>query len=436
MKILNASIFGLGGGLALGALFGCASAAMNGSTVSSPPPSASTRAGKIATRDTQRAEKRAAPIRYREDVPQGVTGENGLTVPRGFSITELTGGLTQPRRIAIAPGGTPNNYDAFVAESAANRIRVLRVKNGKVASNYFFTTKADQPYGLAFHPGGWLYVGNTNAVVRFPYKNGATSTGAAPQTISKLTEGGYNQHWTRNLLFSRDAKKLYVTVGSSCNTCEESDSQRAAVSVMNADGSDRRVFASGLRNPVGLAWQPGTSDLWTVVNERDNMGDDVPPDYLTRLKDGAFYGWPYAYTDIHRDTFPDPTYGDKNPTKVAQTTAPTVPVQAHSAALGVAFYPDKISGVGARPFPREYSRDAFLAFHGSWNRSAKTGYKIVRVHFENGAPVEVSDFLRGFLKPGGVWGRPVDVQVAPDGALLVSDDGGGKIWRIAYNGKR
>ena len=281
MKHFQTPIFGLGGGLALGLLFGCAGAATNGGAVSSAP-NASTRAAQSATQENP---KRAAILYRTDDVPQGVTGAYGLTVPRGFSVTQLTDGLTQPRRMAIAPGGTPNNYDVFVAESAANRVRVLRVKDGKLASNYIFTNKVDQPYGLAFHPAGWLYVGNTDSVVRFPYKSGATSTKAAPQKIATLTEGGYNQHWTRNLLFSRDAKKLYVTVGSSCNTCEESDAQRAAVSVMNRRWQRAsRFFASGLRNPVGLAFQPGTDDLWTVVNERDNMGDDVPPDYLTQLE--------------------------------------------------------------------------------------------------------------------------------------------------------
>jgi glucose/arabinose dehydrogenase len=436
---VKAPFFGLCGGIALGLLAGCASAARDtegnaGTQVASTREANQAAPSTVETRASQKTEKRAAAITYREEVPQGVTGANGITVPRGFTVTEMASGLTQPRRLVIAPGATPRRYDVFFAESSANRVSVLRVENGSVTSKSVYTDKADQPYGLAFHPAGWLYVGNTDAVVRFPYKAGATKTDAAPQRIAKLTEGGYNQHWTRNLMFSRDAKKLYVTVGSSCNTCEEGDPQRAAVSVMNSDGSNRRLFASGLRNPVGLAWQPGTDNLWAVINERDNMGDNVPPDYLTQLRDGAFYGWPYAYTDINRRTFPDPTYGEKNTAKVKQTVAPTVPVQAHSAALGVAFYPQQI-GDGVRPFPREYSGNAFLAFHGSWNRSAKTGYKIVRVTFRNGQPTEVSDFVRGFLKEGGdVWGRPVDVQVAPDGSLLFSDDGGGKIWKVSYTG--
>ena len=231
--------------------------------------------------------------------------------------------------------------------------------------------------------------------------------------------------------FRATKKKLFVTVGSSCNTCEESSPLRAAISVMNPDGSQARIFASGLRNPVGLAWRG--EQLWTIVNERDNLGDDVPPDYLTRVQDGGFYGWPYAFTTLDRTVKPDPSFGSLQPDKVRATLAPDVPVQAHSAALGVAFYPQQVLA-GAQSFPNEYRGDAFLAFHGSWNRSEKTGYKIVRVRFENNQAVEITDFVRGFLQDGKAWGRPVDVQIAPDGALLFSDDGNGVIWRVSYIG--
>ncbi len=359
-------------------------------------------------------------------MPNSVETPLGLTIPEGFEVSVFAEGLTNPRRIAFAPGATPQKYDVFVTESSANRIRVLRETNGdgKPDEKLIFTQKLSQPYGLAFHSSGWLYVGDTDRVVRFPYKNGDTASDAQPEEITKLTSGGYNQHWTRNLLFSRDGKKLYVTVGSSCNTCEEDDSQRAAISVMNPDGSERRLFATGLRNPVGMAWD-ANNKLWTVVNERDRLGDDVPPDYLTQVEDGAFYGWPYAYTDLNRKMIPDPTFGDKNPEKLKAARAGTVPVQAHSAALGLAFYP------ASGNFGSEYSGDAFLAFRGSWNRSEPTGYKIVRVNFEKGKPVSITDFVRGFIKDRKVTGRPVDVQVAPDGALLFSDDHGGKIWRVA-----
>jgi glucose/arabinose dehydrogenase len=380
-------------------------------------------------------------IERRAEVPDGTVTPSGLTVPRRFKVEVFADGLENPRRIAIAPGGTPQQYDVFVAESRPNRIRVLREINGdgKADEKFVFTDQVSQPYGIAFL-SGWIYIGNTDRVVRFPYEAanaeepGQTSTDQPPQEITKLTRGGYNQHWTRNLSFSPDGKQLYVTVGSSCNTCEEREEQRAAISVMNPDGSNRRVFASGMRNPVGLAWRG--NELWTVVNERDWLGDDTPPDYLTQVKDGGFYGWPYAYVDIDGKIVPDPQFGSKNPEKVNSTLAATVPVQAHSAALGVAFYPPEPFKMylnrGPGFFPKEYSGDAFLAFHGSWNRGEKTGYKIVRVDFQNGKAVSITDFVSGFLKSNGqVWGRPVDVQVAPDGSLLFSDDGGNKIWRVS-----
>jgi glucose/arabinose dehydrogenase len=368
-------------------------------------------------------------IRHSEGVPNGQKSPSGLTLPKGFKVAIFADGLDKPRRIAFAPGATPDKYDVFVAESFANRVRVLRTQGGQVRSKTIFTTALNQPYGIAFGHNS-VYLANTDSVVRFPYQTGNTSTDARPEKIADLTKGGYNQHWTRNLLFSRDSKQLFVTVGSSCNTCEEEDSQRAAISVMKPDGSGKTLLATGLRNPVGLALRPGTNELWTAVNERDNLGDDIPPDYLTQVKQGGFYGWPYAYTDINHKISPDPNFGESAPQKVAQTIAPSVPVQAHSAALGVAFYPT----TGGK-FPADYAGDAFLAFHGSWNRSARTGYKIVRVDFQNGKPASVSDFVTGYLEDNGdVWGRPVDVQVAPDGSLLFSDDDGGKIWRVTYDG--
>lgn len=361
-----------------------------------------------------------------------VGGPFHTQVAKGFKIEVLDDRFFVPRRIAFGPDATAQKYDVFISESKANRVSMLRIENGVVTKRTKFVENLNQPYGLAFLNGA-LYIGNTDAVVKLPYKNGEARTTAKPQTVAALTQGGYNQHWTRNLLPARDGSKLFVTVGSSCNTCEEKDSQRAAISVMNPDGSDKRVYASGMRNPVGLALRPGTDELWTVVNERDNLGDDVPPDYLTLVKEGAFYGWPYAYTDINGKVHPDPTFGDKNPAKVEQTTAPTWPVQAHSAALGVAFYPQFGAGGTKGPFalfPKEYEGDAFLAFHGSWNRSKKTGYKIVRVHFEGGKPIKMTDFVTGFLDNGDEIGRPVDVQIAPDGSMLFSDDGMGRIWRV------
>jgi glucose/arabinose dehydrogenase len=366
-------------------------------------------------------------IQYSEGVPNGIETPVGLTIPRGFKIELLAAGLDVPRRLAFAPGGTPASYDLFVAESKANRVSVLRVNGAKVTQRSAFAAQLDQPYGIAFL-GNSIYIANTSAVQRFPYVQGDLTASAAPQKITDLTQGGYNQHWTRNLLASENGKQLFVTVGSSCNTCEEDDPQRAAISVMNPDGSNKKLFATGLRNPVGLAYRPGTKELWSAVNERDNLGDDIPPDYLTQVKENAFYGWPYAYTDIEGQVHPDPNFGASNPDKVQKTTAPSVPVQAHSAALGLTFYPPSGN------FPKDYRGDAFATYHGSWNRSAKTGYKVVRVDFEGGKPKSVSDFVTGYLKDGKAWGRPVDVQIAPDGSLLFSDDGGGKIWRVTYQG--
>ncbi|PQV63676.1 Glucose/arabinose dehydrogenase, beta-propeller fold [Abditibacterium utsteinense] len=403
-----------------GAILSCALL----STLSGCKAPANTQAAQVETP----GQKRTSSISRSEGVPNGQKTTSGLTIPRGFQIELLAEGFFVPRRLAIAPGATPARYDLFIAESKANRVSVLQINKGKVARKTTFVTGLNQPYGMAFGDSSF-FVANTDAVLRFPFRTGDLSASGAGRKIADLTEGGYNQHWTRNLLFSRDQKKLFVTVGSSCNTCEENDPQRAAISAMNPDGSDKRVYASGLRNPVGVALRPGTDELWTVVNERDNLGDDVPPDYLTSVKPGAFYGWPYAYTDINGNIFPDPNYGDKTE-MVQKTRAPDVPVQAHSAALGLAFYP-----LAGGNFPKNYRGDAFLALHGSWNRSAKTGYKIVRVDFESGKPKAVSDFVTGYGEENEAkGGRPVDVQIAPDGSLIFSDDGRGRIWRVSYDG--
>ncbi|HEX8551398.1 MAG TPA: PQQ-dependent sugar dehydrogenase [Abditibacteriaceae bacterium] len=405
--------------LAVGVLAGCAPRE-NATEKSAEPKSTVAPSTELAATEAPRTKKptsKPVTIRYRNEVPAGVTLANKLTVPRGFDVRVWAENLDGPRRLLVVPRG--KNADVLVAESNGNRVSLLRDAdgNGSPETRSVLVSEQRQPFGLAVQ-NGWLYVGNTDAVVRLTYKIGETKAGA-PQKILDLPDGG---HWTRNLLFSRDGKKLFVAVGSECNTCEE-EAPRAAISTVNPDGSGLKTWASGLRNPVGMALRPGTDELWTVVNERDNLGDDLPPDYLTRVDKGAFYGWPYALTDIDRKTTPDPSFGDKNPTLVKQTTAPTVPVQAHSAALGVAFYDRAQFGAG-------FNGDAFLAFHGSWNRSTKTGYKIVRVDFQNGVPVEVSDFVRGFQNGEDVWGRPVDVAVLPDGSLLFSDDGGGKIWRV------
>ena len=399
-----------------------------------------------ATLQTERAQNQATrnnqtsppseTITRRDSVPDAVGASFGLSVPRGFRVNVFARGLNVPRRLIIAPNDSARDFTVFVAESGAGRVTLLRAGNGdgSAQKRSVFLTNLRQPYGLAWHPNGFLYIGETDKIVRVAYRSGQTVAREQPQIIAPLIADGYNNHWTRNLLFSRDGSKLYATVGSSCNTCEEKSPIRAAILQMKPDGSARRVFASGLRNPVGLAWRPNSSQLWTVVNERDNLGDDVPPDYLTSVRENGFYGWPYAYTNLERQVCADPSFGALWPAKVRETIAPDVPVQAHSAALGLAFYPLQVLA-GAQAFPADYRGDAFLAYHGSWNRSEKTGYKIVRVHFEDGVAKSVTDFVRGPLrKNGGAWGRPVDCAIAPDGSLLFSDDGNGIIWRVSYGG--
>jgi glucose/arabinose dehydrogenase len=420
--------------LAAAALIGGCASRQSDQTASPPLPQAT--AAKIPVRKS--VASRPIAIERIDEVPDGVKQANGLTVPRGFRVEIFADKLDGPRRLLVVPRG--NSYDVLVAESNANRVRLLRDADGdgRAEARPILLSGQSQPYGLALQ-NGQLYVGNNDGVVRAPYVVGATNAGA-PRKLLDMHSGG---HWKRNLLFSRDGKKWNVADGSSCNVCEEKDNRRAAILEMNPDGTGQKIFASGLRNPVGIAWRPGTDELWTVVNERDNLGDDFPPDYLSSVRAGNFYGWPYALTTLDRRVQPDPSFGEKKPDAVQKTTAPDVPVQAHSAALGVAWY--EIPGMigrnigindtshlkGSRWFSPEFNGDAFIAFHGSWNRSAKTGYKIVRVHFENEVPVRVSDFVRGFQNGDNVWGRPVDITVAPDGSLLFSDDGGGKIWRVS-----
>ncbi len=280
-----------------------------------------------------------------------------------------------------------------------------------------------QPFGIAFN-NGYLYVGNTGSLVRLKYNTGDLKATGEPEKIMDLPTGG---HSTRNVLFNRAGTKMYVAVGSSSNNNAGEDCRRAAILEFNPDGSGYRVFASGIRNPVGLAWQPGTNTLWTAMNERDNLGDDLVPDYATSVKEGGFYGWPYSYIGKN----PDPRYVGAFPDLVNRAIVPDVLLQAHAAALGLTFY-------DGTAFPQRYRNGLFIAEHGSWNRSAAAGYKVVFVPMTNGRPGAVEDFLTGFLSSTGeggsaieTWGRPVGVTVARDGSLLVSDDGGNRIWKIA-----
>jgi len=281
-----------------------------------------------------------------------------------------------------------------------------------------------QPFGLAFN-NGYLYVGNTGSVVRYKYTNGDLMAQGEPEKIADLPAGG--NHFTRNIVFNRAGTKMFITVGSASNNNAGEDCRRAAVLEMNPDGSGMRIFASGIRNPVGLTLQPGTDIPWVAINERDQLGDDLVPDYATSVKDGGFYGWPYSYIGSN----PDPRYVGAFPELVNRAIVPDVLIPAHSAALGIAFYT-------ANQFPQKYRGGGFVALHGSWNRQVAAGYKVAFFPFNNGKPGPLEDFLTGFLAGDGSngttiqpWGRPVGITVARDGALLISDDTGNRIWKVS-----
>jgi glucose/arabinose dehydrogenase len=343
-----------------------------------------------------------------------------LHLPPGFRISVFAEGLSDPRTMLLTPNG-----DVLVAEPGSDKITLLRDANhdGIAETRFTFAKNLYEPFGLALL-GNYLFVGNSNSVVRFDYKPGQTSVSGAPKTITSLPPGG---HSTRGLLFSQDSRragtKLYVSIGSQSNVNPEGP-PRAAIIEMNPDGSGRRTFASGLRNPVGMAWEPASGALWTVVNERDGLGDDLVPDYATDVRDGAFYGWPYAYIGTH----PDPRRNE-HPELVPKSIAPSLLIESHSAPLGILFYEGAM-------FPAEYRGNAFIALHGSWNRARRTGYKIIRAKMKNGKPAGgYDDFVTGWMldeNSDTVWGRPVSLLVLGDGSLLISDDAGEKIWRVTY----
>ena len=393
------------------------------------------------------------------------------TVPAGFTVS-VYAELQAPRMMVYAPNG-----DLFVSSPAANSITVLRDANNDgvfESRNVFaqgevgarrgggpgpaapapvvaaavnpqvngpilgaaapacvappaFNIKGPgavaAPFGMAFHDG-YLYVGNTGSLVRFKYTNGDLTAQGEAEKLLDLPVGG---HSTRNIVFNRAGTKMYVSVGSQSNNNAGEDCRRAAVLEFNPDGSGYRVYASGLRNPVGLTLQPGTDIVWTTVNERDNLGDDLVPDYATSLKDGGFYGWPYSFIGQNYD----PRYEGAQPALVKQALVPDVLIPSHSAALNVMFY------TGTR-FPQRYRNGGFVALHGSWNRSVAAGYKVAFFPMNNGTPGPIEDFMTGFVindGSGGVpierWARPVGLAVTPDGGLLVSDDGGNRIWKIS-----
>ncbi|MBD2597649.1 sorbosone dehydrogenase family protein [Nostoc spongiaeforme FACHB-130] len=356
-----------------------------------------------------------------------------LRVPPGFQVNVFAEGLDAPRWLALTPSG-----DVLVTETRENRIRLLRDSNGDGVADVSQTfASADNglniPFGMAF-AGNYFFLGNTDEVLRFPYSKGQKQLSGTGTKIADLPGGGYNQHWTRNVVAAPDGKKLYVSVGSRSNVDEE-ELPRASVQVMNLDGSQKQTFAFGLRNPVGLDFHPVTKELYTTVNERDGIGDDLVPDYFTRIRQGEFYGWPYTYlTPNTLDPRQTANGKSKRPDLAARTRTPDVLFQAHSAALGVQFYDGK-------SFPEKYKNGAFVAFRGSWNRDRGTGYKVVFVPFNTqGRPQgNYEDFLTGFLlnpSTPTTWGRPVGLLVLPDGSLLVTEEANNRIYRIQYVGNQ
>lgn len=381
------------------------------------------------------------------------------TAPAGFTVTEFARDLDSPRWVYVAPNG-----NIFVAESntepksikkkvtsvvtgqrksqpsgeSANRITLLRDtdKDGKPDQREAFITGLNQPFGMLVL-GNHFYAANTDGLLQFPYQPGQTKMTAPGKKILNLPAGGYNNHWTRNLLASPDGKKIYVSVGSGSNVGEngmEYEVRRANILEINPDGTGERIYASGLRNPVGMGWQSATGSnakptLYTAVNERDELGDELVPDYLTSVKEGAFYGWPYSYYGGHED----PRRKGERLDLVKKAVVPDVPLGAHTASLGLAFYDGAANRSSGAGFPAKYRNGAFIGQHGSWNRSEFSGYKVVFVPFANGKPGKPEDFLTGFVagKDKDVYGRPVGVAVLPDGSLLVADDAAGRIWRVA-----
>jgi len=366
--------------------------------------------------------------------PHIVTRPDGAwpKVPPGFTVDLLATGLTNPRKIVTAPNG-----DLFVAESAPGRIKVLRQDaDGKIAKTVIFANGLHQPFGIAFYPPGpnptYVYIANTDSVIRFAYQKGDLTARSKPEMIvpdipggGRLRGGG---HWTRDIVFTQDGKKMFVSVGSHSNDNDDAfEKHRADILQYNPDGSAFRIYATGIRNAVGLAIEPQTGGLWASVNERDQIGDNLPPDYITHIEENGFYGWPWFYLGDHQD----PRHKGEHPELAGKIIVPDVLLQAHSASLCMTFYT-------ASQFPSQYRGCAFAAEHGSWNRSVRTGYKIICVPIKDGKSVagEYDDFLTGLVTPDGdPYARPVGVTVDSQGSLLIVDDGSNSIWRARYTGK-
>ena len=356
--------------------------------------------------------------------------------PPGFKVELYAQGFTEPRLIRTAPNG-----DLFLADSKAGQIKVLRgvTPDGKAMNSEVFASGLDHPFGIAFYPLGpnpkWVYVANTTSVVRFAYKGGDLKAAGAPETIVAVLPG-YAQlrgggHWTRDVVFSKDGERMFVSVGSGSNVDDPDthpgEFHRADVLEYSPMGKFVKIYASGIRNCVGEAINPVTGQLWCSTNERDNLGNNLVPDYITSVKEDGFYGWPWYYMGGHQD----PRHEGKHPELKSKVITPDVLLNPHFASLEMTFYPE-----AQRPgsFPADFKGDGFAAEHGSWNRAARSGYEVIRIPMKDGhATGEYEDFLTGFVTPDGkVWGRPVGVAVASDGSLFVTDDGTRSVWHVTY----
>jgi len=415
-----------------------------GNSNSQTTPAVTVKTGAGNTISLPAADTQASKTNFSKVVgwPEGQTP----IAPAGFVVTKFAEGMKSPRNIVVAPNG-----DVIVVLSNSQRTKVEQIaneisgkaksevqgksvntimlfrdadKDGKPETIFTFLSGLNQPYGAAFI-GNSFYVANTDGIWMYPYKSGDTQITGEGKKILVLPAGGYNNHWTRNLIVKPDQSKLYVSVGSGSNVAEkglDNEIRRANIIELNPDGTGEKIYGSGLRNPVGMAWAPGTNALWTAVNERDGLGDDLVPDYITSVKEGAFYGWPFSYFGQNED----PRLKGQAPDLVAKALVPDIPVGSHTASLGLAFYT-------AKKFPSKYQGGVFIGQHGSWNRSEFVGYKVAFIPFKNGKPTgPLEDFLTGFIKnEKEVYGKPVGVAVAQDGALLVADDVSGIIWRVA-----
>jgi glucose/arabinose dehydrogenase len=351
--------------------------------------------------------------------------------PEGFHVDLYASGLDNPRLIRTAPNG-----DLFVAETHAGEIKVFRgvTKEGVPVSTSVYATGLKQPFGIAFYPPGpnpqWLYIGNTNSVVRFAYKSGDLKASGPAQTMVPEIASAGGGHTTRDVAFSADGKRMFVSVGSRSNVDDadthKGEFHRANILEYTPKGTFVKIYGAGIRNPVGIAVHPQTGELWCSVNERDGLGDNLVPDYITHVQEDGFYGWPWYYMGSNQD----PRHEGKHPELKGKVIVPDVLLQPHFASLEMTFYDGK-------QFPAEFKGDIFASEHGSWNRKIRAGYEVIRVPMKDGhATGEFEDFLTGFVTADGqVWGRPVGVAVAPDGSLFVSDDGSNSLWRVSYKGK-